>query len=72
MIGTPKVDDSESRINNNSMVGSTSFSLAKECKRLCENKIRINGVKSYRKCKKREGITQVKKEFITYNIRMML
>ena len=34
------------------MVGSTTYSLAKECKRLCKNEIKINGVKQHRKCRK--------------------
>ena len=72
MIGIPKVDDSEKRMKANSMVGNTSCSLTKECKRLCEDDIRINGVKSYRKYKKRERNANVKEKFLIYKIRMML
>ena len=36
MIGTPKTDDSESRMNTYSMLGSTTCSLAKEFKHLWE------------------------------------
>ena len=61
MIGTLEADDSESRINTNSMVCNISCSLAKECKRLCEDEIRINGVKSHRKLKKIKTIKIVKK-----------
>ena len=60
MIGTLEADDSESRINTNSMVCNISCSLAKECKRLCEDEIRINGVKSHRKLKKTKTIKIVK------------
>ena len=45
MIGTPEVDDKQSRMNTYSMVGSASFNLAKECKRLCDDETRVNGVK---------------------------
>ena len=54
MIGTLEIDDSESRMNTNSILDSTSCSLAKECKRLCEDEIRINCVKSQIKYKNRE------------------
>ena len=60
IIGSPESDDCEKRMNANSMVGFTSCSLDKECKRLYEDEIRINCVKSYSKCKKREGNTKVK------------
>ena len=59
-------------MNDNSIVDYTSFSLAKEYKRLCEGEIRINGVKAHRKSKKREGNTKVKKDVITYKIKIML
>ena len=54
MIGTLEVNDRVFFINANSMVGNISFSLAKEYKRLCNDEIRINGVKSYIKSKNRE------------------
>ena len=44
----------ESRMNVHSMVDSESCSLAKECKRLCDDEERVNGVPGYRKHKKRE------------------
>ena len=72
MIATPEADDKESRMNAHSMIGSASCSLAKECKRLCDDEVRVNGVKGYRKHKKREDIQKLKKEFITYKTRMML
>ena len=53
MIGIPKVDDSVKRMKANSMVGNTSCSLTKECKRLCEDDIRINGVKSHNRREKK-------------------
>ena len=46
MIGIPEVDGSESKMNIHPMVGSTSCSLAEECKRLCDDEVIINGVKS--------------------------
>ena len=49
-----EVDDSESRMNAHSIVSSTSGSLAKEFKRLCEDEERINGVKGHSKYKNRE------------------
>ena len=72
MIGTPEADDKESRMNDHSMIGSASCSLAQECKRLCDDDVRVNGVKGYRKHKKIEDIRKLKKEIITYKIRMML
>ena len=44
-----------------SMVGISSFSLAKEFKRLCENNERASGFKWHSKNKKREVNTRVKK-----------
>ena len=41
------------------MVGNTSCSLDKECTDLCEDEIRINGMKSYNQSKNREGNTKV-------------
>ena len=61
VICIPEADNSKSRINANSMVGSTSFSLAKECKRLRKDEKRINDMKSHSKFKKREGNSKVKK-----------
>ena len=49
MIGTPEVSAKESIMNANSMVGISSCSLAKECKLLCDDEIRVNGVKGYSK-----------------------
>ena len=65
MIGTPEVEDSESRINSNTMIGSISCSLTKECKRLCMDEIRINGVKSHSKSNKRERNTKAKKKSLS-------
>ena len=62
LVPKRKTADSERRINANSMVGNISGSLVKECKLLCENKIRINCVKSHSKSKKKEGNTKLKKE----------
>ena len=53
MIGTPEADDKAWRMNVHLMVGSSSCSLTKECKRLCDDEVRINGVKGYSKHKKR-------------------
>ena len=72
MISILDTGNSKSRINANSMVDNTSFSIAKECKPLYEDEIRINGVNSHSKSKKREGNIKEKIEFITYKIRMML
>lgn len=55
MIVTPEADDSDSKINAHSMVGSICFILAKECKKLCEDNDRINDVKGHSKHKKKEG-----------------
>ena len=41
VIGIPEVDDSESKMNIHPMVGSTSCSLAEECKRLCDDEVII-------------------------------
>ena len=59
-------------MNAPSMIGSASCSLARECKHLCDDDVRVNIVKGYCKHKKREDIQKSKKEFITYKIRMML
>ena len=61
MIATLKADDSKKGVNTNSMVSNTRYSLAKECKRLCKDKIIINSVKSHIKYKKKEGNNKVKK-----------
>ena len=42
------------------MVGSASFRLAKECKRLCDNEVRASGVKEYSKHKKKEDTHRFK------------
>ena len=55
MIRTLEANDKESRINTHSMVGSASLSLAKECKLLCDEEERVNGVRGHRKYKKREN-----------------
>ena len=70
MISTPEADNSKQRMNTNSMVGNISCSLAKECKRLCDDEERINNVKSYIKSKKREGNTKIKKVY--HNSREMM
>ena len=54
MIGIPETDDKESRMTTHSMVGSTSCILAKECKRLYKDEVRVNSVKGHSKHKKRE------------------
>ena len=72
MIGTPETDDNEKKINSNSMVGNTDCSITKEHECLCKDEIKINGAKSHRKFKKREGNTKVKKEFFAYKIKIML
>ena len=46
MIGTPAADDSESKMNTHSIVDFANCSLAKECKRLYDDEVKINGVKS--------------------------
>ena len=51
-IGTPEANDKESRMNDHSMVGSVSCTLAKECKRLCGDEVRGDGVKGHRKHEK--------------------
>ena len=61
MIGTPEADNKESRINAYSMVSSASCSLAKECKRLCDEDVIINGVNVHRKHKKRKDTHKLKK-----------
>ena len=61
IIDTLEVDYIDSRMNTHSMIGSASCSLAKECKRLCDDEVRVNGVKGYRKHKKREDIQKLKK-----------
>ena len=61
MIGTPEADDKESRMNTDSLVGSTSCSLAKEYKRLCDDEERFKGVTGHHKHKKREGNHKFKK-----------
>ena len=71
MIGTPEVDNSESRINAHSIAGFISYSLAKEYKCLCEDEERINVAKSHSKYKKREG-NNIETDVITYKIKMML
>ena len=55
MIGSPEVDDKESKMNAHSMVGHVSCSLTKECKGLCDDKIKVNGVKEHSKYKKKEN-----------------
>ena len=60
MTGTPEADDSESRINAHSMVGSASCSLTEEYKRLTDDGVRINDVKLCRYYKKKEENIKVK------------
>ena len=59
MIGTLEANDSGKRINDNSIVGNTSYSLVKKCKQVCVDEIRINGAKSNNKYKKRERNAKV-------------
>ena len=47
----PEADDKESRMNAHSMMGSASCSLAKECKRLCDDEVRLPLVKVSDKAK---------------------
>ena len=56
MIGTLEADNKESRMNSHSMVGSASYSLAKELKRLCGDEVKVNGFKEHSTHKKREKI----------------
>ena len=58
MIGIPETDGSESIMNAYSMVGSASYSMFAECKRLYDNEVRINDVKSCSKYKGREEKTK--------------
>ena len=60
MIGTPEIDDKESRINAHLMVGYESCSLAKECKRLYDEEERVNDVTGHHKHKKREEKNKLK------------
>ena len=50
-------------MNDYSMVGSASYSLAKECKRLYDDGVRVNGVKEHRKHNKREDTQKLRKRF---------
>ena len=61
MIGIPEADDKGSRMNAHLMICSESCSLSKECKLLCDDEVRVNGVKEQRKNKKREDIQKLKK-----------
>ena len=45
MIGIPEADDKGSRMNAHLMICSESCSLSKECKLLCDDEVRVNGVK---------------------------
>ena len=58
MISTSEDVDKESRMNLHSMVGSTSGSIAKECNTLCDDEVRVNGVKN---------ISNIKREKIHKN-----
>ena len=55
MVGTLEVDTSESRINDHSVVGFITCSLTEVRKRLCDDKIKVNGVKEHSKYKKKEN-----------------
>ena len=55
-------------MNAHPIVGSESCSLAKECKRLCDDEARVNGVKGHIKHKKREDTQKIN----TCKIRMVL
>ena len=72
MIGTLEADVSESIMNAHSMVDFASCSLTEEYIYLCDEKERINGVKSCTKSKKREGNKIKEKEIATCKIRMKL
>ena len=72
MIGALEADDSQSWMNDHSIVSFVSFSLAEECKRLCDDEVRINSVKSCTKSKKREGNKKFKKEVTSCKIRIKL
>ena len=60
-VGRPETDDKESRMNAHLIVGSVGCSLAKECKRLCDDEVRFNGVQGHREHKKREDTHKFKK-----------
>ena len=44
------------------MIGYASCSLAKECKRLCDDEGRVNGVEGYCKQQKRKDTQKLKKK----------
>ena len=50
----PQVDDSESKMNANLVVIKLRCSLTNECKRLCEDKERVDEVKRYSKFQKKK------------------
>ena len=66
MIGIPEVNGKESRMSAHSMVGSTSCSLAKERKGVCNDEVRVNGVNIHRKHKKIEDTQKLKKNIVSF------
>ena len=64
MIGIPEVDDSESKMNIHPIVGSATCSLTEEWKRLCDDEVIINDVKSCTKFKKGEEIKTQKNSLL--------
>jgi hypothetical protein len=53
LIGATELNDSDKLMQAHAMInGTESKSLAEECKRLCEAKERVSGVKSHRKYNK--------------------
>ena len=63
VIGTPEVDDCSKRIMAHSMIGNVHYSVAEECKILCECSDRENGAKDYSTYKKDEGEKIIKNRF---------
>ena len=68
MVGTPEVKDITKRMKNHHMARKSKSSWVIICKYLLKNNIRVHGVKSYKKCGKREMEQKIKKERIIYNI----
>ena len=54
MIGTPEADDYTKRMDAHAMIGDIKSALAVTCKKLLEDNIREQGVKSCNKYSKRE------------------
>ena len=52
-------------MNAHLMIGSASYSLAKECKRLCDNEVRVNDVKGHRKNQKERRKKEIIKKILS-------